>query len=471
MDASRRRTLTLVATIIGSGIALLDSTIVNVALPAIEDDLGGGLAGQQWVANAYLLTLGSLILLGGTLGDVYGPRRIFMVGVASFGVASLLCAVAPTVETLVAARALQGMTSALLTPASLALIAAIYDDEQERGAAIGTWTAWGAIAAVIGPVAGGWIVDTVTWRWIFLVNVPFVLAALGLAHVTADPAERAGGRTRKIDVVGATLAAFGLAGPVFALVEQPSRGWTDPAVLGGLVGGAVLLAAFVAWERRGAPDPMLPCGLFARRNFTFANIETLLVYAGLSSLFFFLTIYLQQVAGYSALESGLASAPVTLILFAISRRVGKLSMRIGPRLFMGVGPLIAAAGVGLLVRIDEHPDYVVDVLAPMLLFGLGLSLMVAPLTATVMSDAHRGDSGIASGVNNAIARVAGLLGIAVVGVAVAGRSGAELDLDGFRVGMAVTAALIAAGGVIGFVGIRNPARLAPPEPSLVSSAR
>jgi EmrB/QacA subfamily drug resistance transporter len=470
MDASRRRTLTLVATIVGSGIALLDSTIVNVALPAIERDLGGGLAGQQWVANAYLLTLGSLILLGGTLGDVYGPRRIFMLGVASFGVASLLCAIAPTIETLVAARALQGMTSALLTPASLALIAAIYDDEAERGAAIGTWTAWGAIAAVIGPVAGGWIVDSVTWRWVFAVNVPFVLVALVVAHVTRDPAEEMGGRTRKIDVAGAMLAAFGLAGPVFALVEQPSRGWTDPAVLGGLAGGAVLLAAFVVYERR-ARQPMLPCGLFARRNFTFANVETLLVYAGLSSLFFFLTIFLQQVANYSALESGLVSAPITLILFVLSRRVGRLSARVGPRIFMGAGPLVAAVGVALLIRLDEDVRYVTDLLPGMLLFGVGLALTVAPLTATVMSDAHRGDSGIASGVNNAIARVAGLLGIAVVGVAVAGRSGAELDLDGFRVGMAVTAALLAAGGVAGFVGIRNPARLAPPEASLVSSAR
>src|SRR5687767_11303810 len=225
MDAGRRRTLTLVATIIASGIAILDGFIVNVALPAIEQDVGGGLAGQQWVVNAYLLTLGSLILLGGTLGDVYGPRRIFVVGVASFGVASVLCALAPTLELLISARALQGVTSALLTPASLALIAAIYDDEQERGAAIGTWTAWGAIAAVVGPVAGGWIVDVTTWRWIFGVNIPIVIAAVLLAHVTREPDEAKLRRTRRIDLVGAALAALGLAGPVYALVEQPSRGW------------------------------------------------------------------------------------------------------------------------------------------------------------------------------------------------------------------------------------------------------
>src|SRR5215213_4366984 len=238
MDASRRRTLTLIATIIGSGIAILDGTIVNVALPAIEDDLGGGLAGQQWVVNAYLLTLGSLILLGGTLGDVYGPRKIFVIGLATFGAASLLCAVAPTIELLIAARALQGVTSALLTPASLALIAVIYDDAKERGAAIGTWTAWGAIAAVIGPLAGGVIIGVTTWRWIFGVNIPFVVAGLVLAHVTRDAGE-ARTRTRRIDFVGAALAALGLAAPVYALVEQPSRGWTDPAVVVGLVGGAL----------------------------------------------------------------------------------------------------------------------------------------------------------------------------------------------------------------------------------------
>jgi len=469
MDANRRRTLTLVATILGSGIALLDGTIVNVALPAIENDVGGGLAGQQWVVNAYLLTLGSLILLGGSLGDVYGERRIFALGIASFGVASVLCALAPTIETLVVARALQGLTSALLTPASLALIATTFADEKERGAAIGTWTAWVGIAAVIGPLVGGWIVDVTTWRWIFGVNVPFVLLTLVLISVAIEADERQRRPERRIDVVGAMLAAVGLAGPVFALVEQPSRGWLDPVVLAALIGGAALLMAFVLWELR-APDPMLPCGLFARRNFTFANVETLLVYAGLSSLFFFLTIYLQQVAGYSALASGLVGLPVTVILFALSRRFGALSARFGPRLFMGAGPLLAAAGVLLLVRIGTDVNFVTDLLVPMLLFGLGLSITVAPLTATVMADARRGDTGIASGVNNAVARVAGLLGIAVVGVAVAGRSGTELDLDGFKVGMLLTAALIGVGGAVGLFGIRNPHRVAPPDGLLVSSS-
>jgi EmrB/QacA subfamily drug resistance transporter len=456
MDSSRARTLTLVATILGSGIALLDATVVNVALPAIENDLGGGLAGQQWVVNAYLLTLGSLILVGGSLGDLYGERRIFAIGVGAFGVASLFCALAPNIELLVAARALQGATSALLTPASLALIAITYSDAKERGAAIGTWTAWGGIATVIGPLAGGWILDVTSWRWIFAINVPFVLVTLALIWLAVAPDESRAGPKRRLDLVGALLTAVGLAAPVLALTEQPQRGWTDPLVIGGLVAGAVLLTAFVFWERHTS-DPMLPLGLFRRRNFTVANVETLLVYAGLSSLFFFLTIFLQQVAGWSPLESGLAGLPVTVLLFVLSRFTGRLSARFGPRLFMGFGPLLAAAGVLSLVRLGEEVDYVVDVLPAMLLFGLGLALTVAPLTATVLADARRGDSGIVSGVNNAVARVAGLLGIAVVGVAVAGRSGAELDLAGFRIGMALTAVIVAAGGVAGLLGIQNPA--------------
>ena len=469
MDATRARTLTLVATILGSGIALLDGTIVNVALPAIEEDLGGGLAGQQWVVNAYLLTLGSLILVGGSLGDLYGERRIFALGVAGFGVASVLCALAPTIETLVAARAVQGATSALLTPASLALIATTFEDEKERGAAIGTWTAWAGIAAVAGPVIGGQIVDVASWRWIFAVNVPLVLVTLALIYVAVERDEHVERKGRRIDVVGALLTAFGLAGPVFALVEQPQRGWTSPVVLLGLVGGAILLVAFVAWERR-VRDPMLPLELFESRNFSVTNIETLLVYAGLASLFFFLTIFLQSVAGYSALESGLAGVPVTIFLFFLSSRIGALSARFGPRLFMGVGPLVAAGGVLLLVRLDENVDYVRDLLPAMIVFGFGLAMTVAPLTATVMAEAGRGDSGIASGVNNAVARVAGLLGIAVVGVAVAGRSGAELDLAGFRLGMAITAVVVGAGGLVGLLGIRNPTVASDEDPVVSSSS-
>lgn len=453
MDASRARTLTLVATILASGIALLDSTIVTVALPAIEDELGGGLAGQQWVVNAYLLTLGSLLLVGGSLGDLYGQRRIFWLGVAGFGVASALCAVAPTIETLVAARALQGAASALLTPASLAVISEVYDDAQERGAAIGTWTAWGGMATIVGPLAGGLLVDGPGWRWIFLVNVPFVAVTLALIATCVPPLE---GRARpRIDLLGAVLAVLGLAGPVLALIEQPTRGWGDPLVAGGLAAGAVLLSAFVWWERR-APEPMVPLGLFRRRNFAWANAETLLVYAALSALFFFLVIYLQQVAGWSALAAGLAGVPVTLILFALSRRFGALSQRFGPRLFMGGGPIVSGLGLLPLLLVGDDPSYVLEILPAMVVFGLGLALTVAPLTTTVMADAGRGSGGTASGVNNAVARVAGLLGIAGVGVAVAGSGGVGMDVTGFRTGMAVVAALLVAGGVLGLAGIRNP---------------
>jgi EmrB/QacA subfamily drug resistance transporter len=451
---ARRKQIALIATILGSGIALLDATVVNVALPAIERDVGGGLAGQQWVVNAYLLTLGSLILIGGSLGDIYGERRIFSLGVAGFGLASLACALAPSIETLVAARAVQGVFSALLTPASLAVIATTFEDDHERGAAIGTWTAWGGIATLIGPLAGGWIVDVASWRWIFALNVPFVLVTMALIRLAVEAGEERE-TTRRVDYIGAVLCALGLAGPVFALVEQPKRGWGDPLVAVGLGGGVLLLALFAVYESR-ASHPMLPLHLFRRRNFTAANVETLLMYAGLSSLFFFLVIYLQQVAGWSALESGLSGVPVTVLMFLLSRRFGALAGRYGPRLFMGVGPLVAAAGVLWLARAPAHPSYATDILPSMLLFGIGLAITVAPLTSTVMADARHGDSGIASGVNNAVARVAGLLGIAVVGVAVAGRSGTELGLSGFHVGMLLTAALVAAGGLVGLLGVKNP---------------
>lgn len=457
MPGSRRKQLALAATILGSGITLLDATIVTVALPAIEDDLGGGLAGQQWVANAYLLTLGSLILIGGSLGDLFGARRVFALGVATFGATSVLCALAPTIETLVLARALQGATGALLMPASLAVIAVTFAEE-ERGAAIGSWTAWGGIAAVIGPLAGGQIVDLGSWRWIFAVNVPLVLVTLALIFAAIDPAAPRDDR-RRVDVAGAVLCALGLAGPVFALIEEPELGWGHPAVVGGLVGGAAVFALFLLWERR-ASAPMLPLGLFRRRNFSVTNGETLLVYGALSSLFFFLVIFLQEVAGYSALESGLAGMPVTILLFALSRRFGVLSARYGSRLFMGAGPLLAAAGTLTFVRLDESVSYVTEVLPGMLLFGLGLAMTVAPLTTTVLADVEPGRSGIASGVNNAVARVASLLGIAVIGVAVAGRSGATLDVAGLRIAIVLIAALLAAGGLIGFVGIRNVRRLA-----------
>ena len=369
----------LIACILGSIVVFVDSSVVNVALPAIQHDLGGGFALQQWVVDSYLLTLGSLILVGGSLGDLFGPRRLFMIGIAAFGVTSLLCALAPDGTVLILARGLQGVAGAMLTPAGLAVITNTFDGEA-RGAAVGTWTAWTGIAFVIGPLAGGWLVTHGSWRWIFLVNVPFVLATLALVAY-AVPAGGAADPRPRVDVVGGVLCMLGLGGPVFALIEEPRRGFGDPLVLAGLVGGAALFAAFLLWERR-APQPMLPLRLFARRNFTFANIETLTVYAGLSTLTFFLVLFVQQLDGYTALRSGLALLPITVVMFALSPRVGRLSMRFGPRLFMGAGPLVAAAGLLGMIRLRPGFSYWVELLPPLLVFSLGLSLIVAPLTAT-----------------------------------------------------------------------------------------
>ncbi|HMD52582.1 MAG TPA: DHA2 family efflux MFS transporter permease subunit [Solirubrobacteraceae bacterium] len=499
-DASVKR-LTLIACIMGSGIALLDGTVVNVALPTIQRALGGGLAGQQWVVNGYLLTLGSLILIGGSLGDIYGERRIFALGVGGFGVASLACALAPTIGLLVAARALQGVASALLTPASLAVIVHTFP-ESERGGAIGTWTAWGTIAAVIGPLLGGELLAIGSWRWIFVINIPFVIACVWIILVAiprAPPRERAG---RRVDVPGALLCALGLGGTVFALIEQPLFGWSSPVVLVPLIGGVTLTCLFVLHEAR-TRDPMLPLRLFSKRNFSVGNIETFSMYAGLAILFFFLILFLQQIAGYSPLKSGLTTLPVTVVMFALSRRFGALADRFGPRLFMGAGPLVGAAGLLLFQRVGTNVNYLTDLLAPLLLFALGLSMTVAPLTAAVLADAAQLDAGIASGVNNAIARVAGLIGTAAVGAAVSASFAGDLDarlagvrlgpaaraaaaqakrlplgrpdvqgvpvhqarvltsaaeaasLHGFHVGMAIAAALLAIGGLIGAVGIRN----------------
>ena len=448
LSESARKRVIVLAAILGTSVVFIDTTVVNVALPAIQRDLGGGLTLQQWVVDAYLLTLGSLILLGGSLGDLFGERLVFSVGVAGFGLTSVFCGLAPTGNALIAARGLQGIAGALLTPAALATITASFEGE-ERGAAIGTWTAWTGIGTVIGPLVGGWLVGHASWRSIFFLNVPVCVATLAAIAVALPHSHR--DRRPAIDVVGAALCVAGFGGSVFALIEQPRRGWGDPLILATLLAGVALLGAFLVWERRHR-DPMLPLRLFRRRNFAVANVETLFVWGALATVTFFLALYLQQLAGYSPLQAGLALVPITIVMFLFSRYVGRMSARSGPRLFMGLGPCVCAAGLLLMLPLGRRLDYLPQLLPAVLVFALGLTLTVAPVTTTVLAEAAAGDAGIASAVNNAVARVAGLLGIAVVGVAVAGPH-ARLTVHGFHLAVAINAGLLLAGGAIGLLGI------------------
>ena len=443
---------TLVASILGSSMAFVDGSVVNVALHYITDDLGGGLAAQQWIVDAYLLTLGSLILVGGSLGDIFGEFRVFAVGVACFGLASVLCAAAPDATTLVVFRGVQGVAGALLTPASLAVITATFTGAA-RGAAIGQWTAWSGISFVIGPTLGGWLVDVSSWRVIFLINVPIAIATL-LLVLRLGAGHQSRRRDLRVDLPGAALCVAGLGLLVAGFIEQPHLGWSDPLVPGGIVGGFALLAAFVAYELH-TPMPMLPLQLFRLRNFSVTNVETLSVYGALSGLSVFLTLFLIEFSGYSAFRAGLSLLPITIVMFFLSPRTGKLSMQYGPRLFMALGPVIAGAATLVYVRLPAHPNYWVDLLPALFVFSVGLSLTVAPLTTTVLADANPGDAGVASGVNNAVARVAGLLAVAVLGIAAAG-GGDHLTQHGFHEAMAVVAGLLVCGGLIGGIGIRNP---------------
>ena len=393
MSDSRRGILTLVATILGSTIVFLDATVVNVALPAISDDLDTGLADQQWVVEAYMLALVALLLVGGSLGDQFGRRRIFLVGLVGFGITSVLCAIAPNSETLIVMRAAQGLAGALLVPGSLAILASTFEGPA-RGKAVGTWTAWSGIATVIGPAGGGALIEALSWRAIFWVNVPIIVFTIFLTlHAVEESSDPEADRA--IDWTGILLSAAGLGGPVFALIEQPTKGWGDPMVFVPMVAGVILFAAFLVWEARSR-HPMLDLSLFRLRNFSVTNMETLLVYAGLYGSFFFIALFLQESVGYSPLEAGLATTPISLMLFVLSPRFGRIATDTGPRVPMCVGPIVGGVGLLMLMQVGADASYLTDVLPGLVVFGLGLSATVAPLTATALDSVEERRVGIAS---------------------------------------------------------------------------
>jgi EmrB/QacA subfamily drug resistance transporter len=449
----------LAATILGSSLAMLDATIVNVALPRIGRQFGASLAGLQWTVNAYTLTLAGLILLGGSLGDRFGRRRVFMIGVVWFALASALCGVAPNIGVLIAARGLQGIGGALLAPGSLAIIQASFTP-RDRPRAIGAWSGLGGVAGAVGPFAGGWLIASAGWRWAFLLNLPLaaVVVAVAARHVpeSRDPSEHHG-----FDVLGAVLAALTLAGVTYALTEAPSGSPAAVAVAAAV--GVASGAAFVLVERRRSagrgPSPMLPLGIFRSRQFTAVNLVTFIVYGGMGVQFFLLVVDLQVVAGYSPIVAGTALLPVTILMLLLSARAGALAQRFGPRYLMTGGLLLAAAGMMLTLRIGPHASYVADVLPAALVFGLGLSGVVAPLTATVLATADMQHAGVASGVNNAVARAAGLLAVAGIPPAV-GLTGTAYDHpgvfdDGFHLAMTIAAVLLVIGAVVTFLLVHD----------------
>ena len=498
----REKQLTLLAAVLGTSVVFLDATVTSVALPAIRGDLGGGLAGQQWVTNAYLLALGSLLLIGGSLGDVFGQKRVFLIGVAGFGLTSALCAVASSIPELCAFRALQGACAALVTPTTLAVIIHVFP-EDERARAIGTWTALSSIIGLIGPFIGGVLIAAGSWRLIFLLNAPLVLVTVTLIArgVPEDTVVPTAGR---LDLPGALLAALALAGPVFAVTEEPAHGWSA-LVIGSLAAGILASTTFIAHEAR-ARTPMLPLSLFRERNFTIGNLATLTAYLGLGGVIFLLPLFLQQVARYSPVQAGLALLPVTSLMIVLSRRFGALADRIGSRALISLGALVAACGLLLLVRVDQRADYLSDVLPALLVFGLGLAMLVAPLTATVLGAVQEDHAGVAAAVNTTLSRVAQLFAVAVLGAIVSLAFASRVDarirrsvigpvgreaisrakraplgspsligvppserallhatfqdasVHAFRVADTIAAILVASGGLIALAGIRNPRR-------------
>jgi EmrB/QacA subfamily drug resistance transporter len=444
--------------ILASFVTFLDGTVVTVALPAIDRELGGGIATQQWVVDAYLITLSALILLAGSLSDAYGRVRVMRIGLIAFGIASIAVAAAPSPLVLIIARAAQGAAGALLVPSSLALITATMRGELQSRA-IGIWTAFTTGAQLIGPLMGGLFVDLLSWRFVFLINVLPIAVTLVLLGRLKLPEHARGIR---VDWFSGIVCALGLAGVVFALIEQERLGWASPAIWLPALVGVVLLAVFLV-RQRDDRTALLPLSMFAVRNFGWGNIATLFIYAALSLNGFVIGVYLQQGPGLSATAAGLASLPVTVLMIVLSSRAGAWAGRLGPRLFMTVGPLLMSLGALLLLTVGVAFSYWWQVLPSMIVLGLGLALTVAPLTSAILGAIDESRSGIASAVNNAVSRVAGLLVVALLSTIVGG----TLNLDGFHSAAWVTASLFALGGVVSWIGIRkNPAEPAavPAEP-------
>ncbi|HEX7163619.1 MAG TPA: DHA2 family efflux MFS transporter permease subunit [Trebonia sp.] len=458
----------LAATILGSGIAALDATVVGIALPAIARDFHASVASMQWVIDGYTLPLAGLLLLGGALGDVHGRRKVFVIGTVWFALASLACGLAPTVGFLIAARALQGVGAALLTPGSLAILQASFAPD-DRSKAIGAWSGFGGVATAIGPFLGGWLIGAVSWRLVFFINLPVAAAVVAVAarHV---PESRAPGPRQPLDVGGAVTISLALAGLTYGLIEASAVGWTAPTVLASLLAGVALLVAFCVIETRGS-HPMLPLTVFRARQFSAANAVTFVVYGALGGALFLVPVVLQEVSGYSALEAGIAMLPLTAIMLAGSARSAALSARIGPRLQMTVGPLVIAVGMALFVRVHGSGDYLTQVLPAVLVLGFGLVTNVAPLTATAMSAAPAEHSGVASAVNNDVARAAGLIAVAVLPTLAGITGDAYLHpaalTQGFHNAVLIAAVAAAAGGLLAAATIRNPPKRAPvPEPAV-----
>jgi EmrB/QacA subfamily drug resistance transporter len=444
---TRSQRLILTVSILASFIAFLDGSIVNVALPAIQRSLGGGITGQQWVIDAYLITLGALILIAGSLSDLYGRKLIISSGLIGFGVTSLFCAVSNNIDLLIGARALQGIAGALLVPSSLALITSSFEGSSEAKA-IGSWTGWTGLAFIIGPLLGGALVQYVNWRLIFLINVLPIAVTLYL--LTKLPSDRHNVDEVRVDILGAVYGAIGLGGTVFGLIEDGRYGVSSPIVYLPFAIGFLIMTVFLHHERRTAA-PMLPLKLFRSRNFSAGNLATVAIYAGLSIFTFTLIIFLQQVAKYSALSAGLSFVPTTIIMFVLSPRFGKLSGIYGPRLFMTLGPLIAALGFIGLLRVQAQASYLSQVLPVVVTFALGLSLTVAPLTNAVLGSVPNKQSGIASAINNAVARIAGLVGIAGITII----TGTNLNVSGLHKAGVAMSLLLVIGSGISFIGIRN----------------